>query len=97
MLLYKKRKKKKREHAGEIGGDAKSGKRFFSDATKKGTGKYPTASVLVSMALGKEKEGERERALGYHWGRIKRAAGKYAPFLLAHVVWGPAFLVGDRR
>ena len=43
----------------EIGGDAKSGKQFFCAVTKKGTGKYPTASVLVSMALG-ERRGKGE-------------------------------------
>jgi hypothetical protein len=70
-------------------GDARSGKQLFPTRTKKGTGKYPTTSVLVSVAWGRE----GKRALGrYHGGRHKRAERKYVPFFLAHVVqWGLAF------
>jgi hypothetical protein len=96
VLLYIKKEKQ------EIGGDARSGKTVLSDATKKGTGKYPATSVLVSVTWGggrggEERRGEERRALvGYHegGGGYKR---KYVPFFPAHVLMGTAFLVEDSR
>jgi len=57
----KKEKERKKGKKREIGDDARSGKNSSFRCNRKETGKYPTTSVLISVA---SREGKRERALG---------------------------------